>query len=276
MHKVSAYLTKQFLERTYTKQGLSTWEIEKRFGISRSRVYVWLKRHGIPTRTISQSHIRYPRADFDGNNCDKAYLLGFSIGDLRVRNHNGSQSETISIGCGSTKPAQIALVKQLFSRYGRVWVGAPGKRGEVNIEAFVNQSFSFLLPKNREYQWCLYHKTHFFSFLAGFTDAEGSFFIQRNMASIAWGNYNTEILGFIKDGLAKFGIAELMMHCDSLRGTIGKNGYPRNKNYCHLGCARKKVVAALIKELKPFIRHGDKKKALRRLEANIQIRTHAP
>src|SRR3989344_2041435 len=265
-------ITKKFLEDVYLKQRLSTWAIEKKFGIPRSRIYTHLKRHGVPIRSIAQSHIRYARSDFSGNLCEKAYLLGFAIGDLRVRNHNGLKSETISIGCSSTKIAQINLIQDLFSKYGRVWKGSPGKRGEINIEAFVNKSFSFLLPHSRKYKWCSDKKRYFFSFLAGFTDAEGSFFVSKGKAFISWGNYDTDILNFIRHGLMRFGIEPPNMHCDSLLGYVGTHGYIRNKNYCHVTCAKKNVVRRLILEIKPFIMHHDTQKALIKLKKNLSKR----
>lgn len=231
-----------------------------------------LKRHRIPTRNIAQAHIRYRRADFSGDMLERSYLLGFAVGDLRVRNHNGAHSETISIGCGSTKPAQIKLIEGLFSQYGRVWKGRPDKRGAINVEAFVNKSFSFLLPDTRDYKWCEKKREHFFSFLAGFTDAEGSLFLSNGKAFIAWGNYDVEVLNFIKTRLKKFGITIPKMHCDSLIGYIGKSGYTRNKQYWHLSCARKNTVKQLLDELEPFTLHSDKKKALVRLRRNLIMR----
>src|SRR3989338_715353 len=270
--RMTTVLTKVFLEEAYVKQGLSTWAIEKKFGISRSRVHASLRRHGIPTRTIAQSHIRYKRSDFSGDLVEKAYLLGFAIGDLRVRNHNGASSMTISIGCGSTKPAQIELVRQLFSKYGRVWVGSPDKRGAVNVEAFVNKSFSFLLKPNRTHDWCASSRKYFFAFLAGFTDAEGSFFLTRNQARVAWGNYDTRVLSFIRDTLNKFGIQSPNIVCDSLKGVIGTHGFPRNNNYCHITCARKDVVRDLVVQLEPYIRHADKRVALAKIRDNLIVR----
>ena len=269
---MQSILFKSFLKDTYVKRGMSTWTIEKKFGISRSTVYAALKRHGITTRSIAQSHIRYSRSDFSGDLCEKAYLIGFAIGDLRVRKLNGTKSTTISIGCGSTKSAQITLITDLFSTYGRVWKGKPDRRGAVNIEAFVNDSFSFLLPTVRNYLWCTRVKRHFFAFLSGFTDAEGSFFLSKNMARVAWGNYDSEVLTFIKTGLEKFGISTSKICTDSLKGLVGSHGYARNGNYSHLSCARKEMVAKLLKELEPFLRHGDKRSRMAHLRKNLIMR----
>lgn len=265
-------LTKEFLEDTYCAQGLSTWAIESRYGIPRSRVFNALKRFGIPSRTLAQSHITYTRADFSGDALEKVYLIGFAIGDLRVRNHGGARSETISIACGSTKTAQIELIQSMFAPYGRVWVGKPNSRGVVNVEAFVNTTFAFLIKKDCNYMWCAEAADSFFAFLAGFTDAEGSFYLTRNQARVAWGNYDTSVLMFIKNGLTTFGIRSPNIICDSLGGTVGSHGFRRNKNYCHLTCARKDVIRMLIARLKPYIRHADKKIALQAIERNLEAR----
>jgi hypothetical protein len=269
---VATRLSRELLEKLYTQDGLSTWAIEKRLGISRSSVYSSLKRFKIPIRSIAQSHVQYSRTNFSGDKIEAAYLTGFAIGDLRVRVLNGGRSETISIGCGSTKRAQIKLFESLFSKYGRVWKGLPDKRGAINVEAFVDKSFSFLLPKRRDYRWCISSRRHFFSFLAGFTDAEGSFFISRGKAFAAWGNYNRKILQFIKDGLLKFGVQSPKLYSDSLKGYVGSHGYARNKNYWHLSLVRKDVVATLLRALEPFLQHEDKMTALVRLRKNLILR----
>lgn len=265
-------LTKDFLEKVYCKDGLSTWAIEARYGFSRSRVYSALVRFSLPRRTPAQSHVLYARSNFSGDELEKAYLIGFAEGDLRVRNHGGERSETISIACGSTKNAQINLIRTLFSRYGRVWIGKPNSRGVINVEAFVNKSFSFVLPNQREYTWCAASQKSFFSFLAGFTDAEGSLFISDNKAHIAWGNEDRAILNFIRSSLMSFGITPSKLVCDSRAGSYGSHGYVFNKNYCHVECIRKESVRDLLRSLAPYIRHADKKVAIAKIRRNLVAR----
>ncbi len=269
-------ITKKFLKKWYLEKKLSTWAIEKRFGMTRSRVYAALRLHDIPMRSIAQSHIRYRRSHFSGDELEKAYLIGFAIGDLRVRNHNGPKSETISIGCGSTQTAQISLFRNMFSNYGRVWQSRPNLRGAVNIEAWVDKSFSFLLPKQRSYSQYAKDPKLFFAFLAGFTDAEGSFFISANQARVSWGNYNTHVLGFIKNNLLKFGIETSKIVQDHLAGTVMGHGYVRNKNYHHLSCNRKVMIGELLGALEPYIRHENKRADMARLRKNLILRGVSP
>ncbi len=267
-------LSKLFLEKVYLKDGLSTWAIEKKYGFSRSTVYNALKKFGIQPRTIAQSHIKYARADFSGDLEEKAYMIGFAIGDLRVRNHNKERSETISIACGSTKKAQIDLIENLFKKYGRVWRGEVSMKGVINVEAYVNKSFSFLLPDMREYIWCSKKEDYFFAFLAGFTDAEGSFYISNGKAFLAWGNYDKDVLTFIHSSLVYIGVEVPKIHCDKLKGTYGSHGYIRNGTYCHISICKKIQLMNIIQKLKPYLRHKDKLKRLAVIEKNIKLRNN--
>lgn len=265
-------LTKDFLEKVYCRDGLSTWAIEKKYKFPRSRVYRAIKRFGLPTRNLAHSHILYARKNFSGDELEKAYLIGFAEGDLRVRNHGGDKSETISIACGSTKKAQIALIHSLFSQYGRVWIGKPNERGVTNIEAFVNKSFEFLVPESRNYEWCADSEASFFAFLAGFTDAEGSLFIAQNKAHIAWGNEDEDILNFIAKSLLKFGIVPSKLICDSRAGRLSSTGYRFNRNYCHVECIRKEAVRDCIRKMSTYLQHADKLVALAKIQRNLVAR----
>ncbi|MBI3588996.1 MAG: LAGLIDADG family homing endonuclease [Candidatus Liptonbacteria bacterium] len=262
-------ITKHLLRDLYIRQKLSTWQIEKKTGRSRSLIYSKLKDFGIKPRSISDSHIRYTKKDFSGNLIEKAYIVGFTLGDLRVRKSGGENSKTISIGCASTKLAQISLFKKLFSRYGHIWESQPSSRGVVNVEAFVNLSFRFLLPKTiNNHRWILRSNKHFLSFLAGFTDADGSVFINsRGRAVISWGNYNSHLLEGIKFKLEKLGIVTGSLICDHLKGYQGKDGYRRKADYYHLTCQAKTSIVRLLGLLGPLLKHSDRinclKKALK-------------
>ena len=132
----------------------------------------------------------------------QAYLIGFRIGDLRVRKFY-KNSETIHVDCGSTRREQIELVEKLFDKYGRVWISKPNKKGVIQVECFLNNSFEFLLKidQNSIPSWIMNNKLYFANFLAGFTDAEGSIFISQNKAFYALGNYNLKLLRQMKKSL---------------------------------------------------------------------------
>ncbi|MDO8593892.1 MAG: LAGLIDADG family homing endonuclease [bacterium] len=267
-------LSKTQLADLYSVKKLSTWEIEKQYGYSRSRVYSSLKRYGIPVRSLAASHVKTQRVDFNGTLLEKAYLFGFAVGDLRVRLHNKKGgSETISIACSSNKPAQISLINELFISFGHIWRGKPNQREVVSIEAFVNLSFSFLLGKDwKSFAKSIKTRKQFLAFLAGFSDAEGSIFISRGMAQMSWGNYDRALLLFFKKGLANLGVITGTVTSDHLQGYRGRDGYVRSRDYYHLSCARKASLEKLLNMLVFFSRHDDKRCALVRALANITER----
>src|SRR5688572_5396358 len=167
-------ITDQTLKHLYLQKRMSSRKVAKIYKCAYSYIDTRIKLLNIPRRTLSSSHIVSKRVDFSGNLCEKAYLIGFRIGDLRVRKMY-KNSETILIDCGSTKPEQIKLIKKLFSKYGRIWISKPKQDNRVQIECGLNNSFSFLLNKpNRFPEWTLQKKDLAISIIAGFIDAEGS------------------------------------------------------------------------------------------------------
>jgi len=266
-------LTKNNLIKLYLNKKLSTWAIERQCKVSRSVIYQKLKKYDIQIRNIAQSHIHpYLRKDFSNNLVEKAYLIGFAIGDLRIRKR-GIKGETINIGCSSSKVAQIKLIENLFKQYGHIWIGTPNKRGIVSIEASVNSSFEFLLTnKKTASDWILKNNKYFLSFLAGFIDAEGSFFISRNQGCFSLGNYNKNLLKEIRDNLKKLGIDCGKLISDDLKGYVGRDGYKRNKNYWHLSCYSKKHLLKLINLIRPYMRHRDKIRDANLVVQNIDFR----
>lgn len=266
-------LPKERLEVLYLRRGYSTWEIEKRFGYTRSRVYRKLHEYGIPVRNIAEAHIQYARKNFSGSKPEQAYLIGFAMGDLRVRK-TSPRSETIHVDCGSTQGAQILLITQLFKPYGRVWVGKPNKRGARQIECFLNDSFGFLLsPRQLADRWITARKEYFAAFLAGFTDAEGCISINGDgQAYYSLGNYNRLLLQQIRGVLIRFGIPMRKLCESKIKGRVTFGVYRHNRNYWSLRIGRKRNLLKLFALLGPFLKHADKIKALTRARRNIAMR----
>jgi len=261
--------TKEHLKTWYLDQKLSTWKIEKRFGHSRGTIHRKLKEFGLSTRNIAVSHIRFPRANFSGDILEKAYLMGFRIGDLNVTKR-GIKSETIVVKCASTKQGQLELFRNLFSKYGHILEGKLTKEGRINIQANLNLSFSFLLDKSPDsYKWAFDNKKIFFAFLAGFTDAEGSFFISQGRGVFAIGNYDKPLLLKIKQSLNEFGIGtpQLSVYYREQRKTY--NGYRSKSDYHTLTCSKKVSLIKLLSLLGPHIKHPDKINKTRLIKNNM-------
>jgi len=268
----SFVISRSKLEDLYIRKKLSSRKIAEFYQCAYSTIDNNIKKYDFPTRNIAEAHIIYPRENFSGDKAEKAYLIGFAMGDLRARK-KGKDSETINIDCGSTKKAQIDLIYKLFKPYGKVWISKPNKRGAIQIECFLNKSFNFLLKKRITVEpWIFKNKKYFLSFLAGFTDAEGSIFISKNQSVISWGNYNYKLLKQIHAKLNQLNIKTGGVICDHLKGYQGKDGYRRKADYYHFTCIAKESLKQLLYMLKPSLKHADKRNDSEIAINNIRIR----
>lgn len=257
------------LKELYINKKLSSRKIAKIYNCAYSTIDRKIRNNSFEIRNRAQAHMIYPRKSFSGNLLEKAYLIGFSIGDLRVRKVY-KNSETISIDCASTKLQQIKLIRDLFNPYGRVWIGKKDKRGKRQIQAQVDLSFGFLLNLDGNIdRWILNNKDYFPAFLAGFTDAEGSFFISDGKSFYSLGNYNKKILYQIYKKLIKLGIHCSEPHHDNKKGYKDKQGYIRRQNYWTLRINRKQSLMCIFELIGDYLRHDKKKSDLGRLRRNI-------
>lgn len=260
------------LKELHVDKKLSSRKIAKKYNCAYSTIDRKIKEHGFKIRKRAQAHIIYPRKSFSGNLLEKAYLIGFSMGDLRIRKIY-KNSETITVDCASTKSYQISLIKNLFKPYGRVWVSKIDEKGRRQIQAQLDLSFGFLLnlDGNIDY-WMLNDKKYFSAFLAGFTDAEGCFFISSGKAFYSLGNYNKKILNQIYKKLMKLGIHCSRLRSDNLKGYKDKQGYIRKKDYWSLRINRKQDLIRLFELVGPYLKHEKRRTDMDRAKRNIMER----
>ena len=261
--------SKEQLVDLYLKKKMSTWKIERLYGFSRGTIHRKLREFGLKTRSLADSNIKYPRKDFSGDLADKAYLIGFRIGDLGVRKIYPN-SKTICVASGSTIPEQIDLIRDLFKKYGKVWIKKT-KNNKINIQVNLNESFDFLLSKEFP-RWIPRNKKYFFAFLAGFTDAEGWIGVYNNMAVYSLGTYDYKILGVIKENLNKSKITTIPIVTDKRKGKATTEGYFFSSDYHTLKIHKKADLLNLFDQIKPYLRHENKIKALNKAIDNIEWR----
>lgn len=262
-------ISNEELHYFYVDKRFSTWKMEKVLRIPRSTIHRKLKYLGI-TRDRATANIIYVKKDFSGDLVEKAYLIGFRIGDLRARKQYPN-SKTICLACSSTIFEQIDLINDLFKNYGRVWIKKSKDRKVIHSEARLNESFEFLLSKELP-NWILKTKKHFFSFLSGFIDAEGHIGIHNNMARFSLGNYDSQILFAIYNKLNEYEVNCNKPISDKRKGKLNSEGYKYNKNYWHFSINRKKELLKLFKLIKPYIKHKNKIKDLNKANENIIYR----
>lgn len=235
-----------------------------------------LREYGIPTRSIQEAKALvkplYPRKNFSNNPLEKAYLTGFRLGDLYVSKTHPN-SPTIRISTNTTKIAQLNLIKALFIPYGHVNISPRDKRGARYIRCFVNNSFSFLLPKNdRIDKWILKNKCTFFAFTAGYADAEGTFCMCGGDGIFSVKSQDKGIIHTLWKCFNRYGILCKPPFLGRKNGTVDKRGVKNNKDVWQLTVYRKDSLLSLIEELKSFLKHSQKIKEMTLVKENIEKR----
>jgi hypothetical protein len=261
--------SRHVLEEMYIKQRMLQRQISAKLGVHRATILRWMKAYGIPARPKAEAITRYPKRDFSGDPVEKAYLIGFRLGDLHVKkpHQNGL---TIRVDCTTTKIEQIELIKQLFGNYGHIWLSKRRADGNRLIVCFLNESFAFLLEKrDRIEEWILKSDELFAAFLAGYSDAEACIFTTKRGARFVLASYDKTILHQIYSRLQSLGITGPPPRILVPRGHIKKDGLRYRQDHWMLGIYSKKSLSKLLEMIGPHLKHkkriSDAKKARKRL-----------
>jgi len=249
------------LRQLYFEDGLSMSALAERYGCSLTTIWRKLKAAGIEARPDGGTPL-YPRQDFSGDLAEKAYLIGFRLGDLNIE----VEGNTIVVKCTSTRAEQIELFRGLFERYGHVYTDeatvARRQRKSIGMMARLNMTFDFLLPKRDAVPgWILASEEPFFAFLAGYIDAEGYFhtyFVRRQpkpLACLELRSYDAVLLGQLHSGLVARGIACPPARRRVLAGYTNKYGVRSNKDLWGLGVHRKESLRQLFAKVDAYLRH---------------------
>lgn len=260
-------LSRVTLCKLYTREKKSLETIARAHGYSAAGILKQLRRFRIERRTTSEMNVKHVKTDFGGDKNEKAYMIGFRIGDLAVR----KSGNLVYINCGTTKKVQIKLIRDMFRAYGPIWIGQKQKTGAVNIGSALNRSFAFLLPKYRRIpQWIMRVRSTFFSFLAGYTDAEGNISISQGRAKFRLRSYDKGILHDIHCGLRQRGIHSLFGL--ALPAGVYGRGVKHNGDCWFVITNRKESLFKLFMILLPLLRHGKRKRDAETANANVTLR----
>ncbi|MFQ6084304.1 MAG: LAGLIDADG family homing endonuclease, partial [Candidatus Aminicenantia bacterium] len=243
-------------------QGSSLSKLRRENRSSHYTIRKILIKNGIKIRNLEEAKDlalpRYLKNSFNGNQIEKAYVIGMCLGDLYVRR---ASKNVIRISTSSTKENFVKLLTNLFQKYGRIRRYKYGNA--FKFVADVNNSFGFLLnAKKSKASVKEFSNDKFLSFLAGFIDAEGSLIIVRDRKwwKFCLRIYNTDysLLKIIKKRLENMDIKCKL----ELRWTKGtermKNGEKiiSTKNGYMIEITNKKDILNLLKNLN--LQHEEK------------------
>ncbi len=206
------------LRQLYVAEGLTLSEIAQRYGCGLTTIWRRLQAAGIECRAGGSGPL-YERNDFSGDLAEKAYLIGFRIGDLNVELHG----RTITVKCTSTRTEQVELFRQLFERYGHVEVFFAFLAGYIDAEGYVRTS----LPR-------------------GYSTPQ---------VRVEVRSYDRILLSQIGQGLNVRGVACQPAAVRVEAGYVNKNGVRSNGVLWGLGVHSKKSLRILFEKIDPYLRH---------------------
>jgi len=262
-------ISKDLLEQYYRQEHKSTYSIAKIFDCNPVTISNRLKEFRIVKRSNSDARMKYRKYDFSGNLSEKAYLIGFRLGDLNVYQTN-QNSELILVRCHTTQSVQVELIRDSFAKYGQVTVSK--SRFGMQVNCYLNLSFVFILPKYKKVPvWIADNNETIASFIAGYTDAEGNFILNQNRARFKIDSYDNEILEWISNQLENQSIkTKFRLICK--QNAISFQGYRWRENLWRLNINEARSLLQFILLIKPFLKHQKRYNDMLLSEDNIKKR----
>ena len=239
-------IDKEQLKHLYIS-GLSLKTIGHHYHITASAVYRKMVQLKLTRRTPWEHNIIHKRKNFSGNLSEKSYLIGFRIGDLNIK-HNAS---SIIVKSNTTHQFQVALIKLLFSKYGPIWVSSPVTNPHVyHCTLSLNHSFKFLIQKPNSVPYWIMRSDHlFWSFLAGYIDAEGTIRVYAKRARLRVGSYDKTVLKQIHVRLSQMSLKN-SFRLESLADGINRNG-----DFYRVDLMDRHTLFACLNKIIPLLKH---------------------
>lgn len=269
MGRSKIILSKEELYRLYHVENKSPHAIGDMLGCSFSTITNRLKELGIPFKTPAFARMRYRKFDFSGNTAEKAYLIGFRLGDLKV--YKASQSsETIVVSSHTTCREQVELFEAILGKYGRITT-SNNLPGHYYSNCYLNRTFDFLLPKaDLVEEWIFADKEPMAAFAAGYIDAEGTFGVYQGRGRFKIDSYDKEILGKIHAWLQQAGVISKFFRVQ-LEGDF-LSGFRMNKDVWRVNVNGASDLVVFIKLIEPFSKHEKRRMDMGKVLKNIEMR----
>jgi len=235
------------LYHMYYEEKLSLAKIAETLGVASNTVLRRMIEYELPRRELSEIARKYPRKPFSRDNIEKHYMLGLRAGDLTVQ----KLYKTIEVYLTTTHPTMIQLFHEVFRKYGHC--GKTPKRRRVSpnytweLYAPLDETFEFLLKKPSSVP----KDKLFYSFLAGYVDADGCWFIRKRKLQgmelrLSIITKDFEILKQIKERLEGQGYHPIF------------RPHAKGEERYIVCLGRQNEVISLAEKLLPYTRHGEK------------------
>lgn len=255
------------LRRLYVDQGLSARKLAIRFRCSAQTVMNRCIEIGLPLHAVGRARWRYQKHKFTGNDADRAYLLGFAIGDLSVHRFS-EHGDTIVARCHTTQWDQVDVMRKCFAPFGHVTI-SQSNHG-YHVSAYLDAlSFDFLTHHHVVPAWVRSNAQ--WAFMAGYSDAEGNFIINQGRARMKIDAYDHHVLLWMHRRFMDNGIRSKLRRI-GVRDEIRIDGTRYTADLWRLNVNRASDLARAIRLLLPYALHRKRKRDMRCCLANISVR----
>jgi hypothetical protein len=178
VRKVTTEMVDEWVKRYQAGESLKQIAGEE---VDHVTVFLHLHKRGLQLRDKVEAQIKavtkHKRTPFTGNMKEIAYLVGLTVGDLYVQRHG----RAIRVRIATTHPRMASLFRDLFSQNGPVYEYPKESpiSYEWSLDCDLDESFEFLLDRDRYIEMAFQDNGLFLAFLAGFFDAEGSLYYHK-------------------------------------------------------------------------------------------------
>jgi len=252
------------------RSGEKLIELGRRYGLAPQTIRRHLVELGVEIRSVLDSQQPRGRTPCPNVKSLRAYLLGFAIGDMYVRRPN-ERGHTIEVGCSTTHPEQVALVRATFGRFG------PVRTSGTTVRTSLGPSFAFLLQKYAHAvpEWIPPRPDPVAAaFAAGYIDAEGSFGVYGGRARFKVDAYDDHVLDWLAAWCRAVGV-----RCKHQRvgeaGAARSDGTRFNADLWRVTVNEAGSLLRLIATLDPFLFHARRRSAAERARSNVLERLGA-
>lgn len=254
------YISKEELEQLYYRERKSKYTIGRIYGCSFKTVLNRMREYGMQPLSRSAIQSTYQKYDFSGSLTDKAYMIGFRLGDLNVY-QTTAHSEVIVVRGHTTVLEQVEVIKSLFDSCGRVSISQNSKTGSYQVNCFLNETFRFLLPKrDKVEQWITNDDKNSAAFAAGYIEAEGNIKVYDGRARLKLDTYDKNIISWFYQWFKKEGIQCPPPYCIGKKGFVynSKHNYKYAKDLWRIRVNKADELEKLFTLLQSHLRHAGK------------------
>ncbi len=265
-------IDRNLLYHLYIEKKLNPYQIGDLLGCNFATIRHRIIEYNIPLRSPAEARTHSRRDPFTGSLAEKAYIYGFTVGDLNVYIPGKITSTTLIVRCHTTQQAQVDVFDSCFATYSAITKSFNRQTGSIHMTAYLDvQSFKFLMDKYTLLipNWLTSESA--WPFIAGYNDAEGNFLLNQNRARFKIDCYDGYVLQWINHFLKSININS-KLRLIGRKEDLRSNGTHFNHDLWRLNINDAHSLKCFIEATLPYTRHSKRRSDMVLCLGNIKSR----